>query len=481
VTWRVASFAVAALLLVSRGFATETARPLEIDDVLATSERHFPMILKSLAARRAAVAGTVEAEGAFDVVFSAEGFSRVDGFYDGTAVEGSVKQRVRPLGASVYAGYKLSDGTFPVYEDESFTNTGGALKVGMLFSLMRDRNIDPRRFAETDAMLDLERAELDVLLTKIGVQQRALVSYWRWVTAGRQLKVYENLLRIAIERQDGLEEQVRRGARAQIFLTENLQNITRRQILVTAAERDLAIAANALSLYYRDEAGSPLTPAPEQLPPGVPINEIGNEPVDDEIALSAALTQRPDLAMLNNAIRKEQNRIALSENALKPRLDLNMEVQSGLGSVAEGGPSRDSTDTIVGFTFSVPFQQRSERGRLDRSRALLQAIREEERLKQEQIELEVRNLLLELRVSRELLLLAAQGVEQSEIMRASELRRFQSGASDFFLVNVREETAADARIDFYEAELRNRVARANFDAATVNLAELGIEDDDAAP
>ena len=99
----------------------------------------------------------------------------------------------------------------------------------------------------------------------------------------------------------------------------------------------------------------------------------------------------------------------------------------------------------------------------------------------EQIELVVNNLLVELNVSRELLLLAAQEVQQTGIMRVAELRRFESGASDFFLLNIREETAANARIRLLRAELTTRVARANYDAATVNLSRLGIAEDPFLP
>jgi hypothetical protein len=72
--------------------------------------------------------------------------------------------------------------------------------------------------------------------------------------------------------------------------------------------------------------------------------------------------------------------------------------------------------------------------------------------------------------------LAALEVDQSEIMRRAEVARFNSGASDFFLVNIREETAANARVRYFDAYRRTRIARANYDAATVNLGRLGITD-----
>ena len=63
-----------------------------------------------------------------------------------------------------------------------------------------------------------------------------------------------------------------------------------------------------------------------------------------------------------------------------------------------------------------------------------------------------------LRVAQDLLRLAELEVEQSETMRDAEVRRFASGASDFFLVNIREETAANALIRYHLADLERHVA-----------------------
>ncbi|MEZ5491927.1 MAG: TolC family protein [Gammaproteobacteria bacterium] len=450
-------------------------QPLLLDEVLASSARYFPQILESLAGRRAAEGSALEAEGAFDLVFSADG-NQNTGYYDSTALKGGARQRLRTIGGSVYSDYKLSNGNFPVYQDNSFTNTGGSFRVGMLFSLLRDRSIDPQRFGVIDARLNVQEASLDVLLTRIGVQERALVAYWDWVAKGRQLGVYEELLQIAIERQDGLEGEVERGARAEIFLTENQQNITRRQILVTSAQRDLALATNLLSLYYRDQSGRPAAVSPDRLPPGSSIEEVFQESTPPVVPVSEALTRRPELAILRTAIEREQNRISLAENQLKPRLDFFVEAQQGLGAVAEGGASRDGTNAMAGFTFSIPLQQRAGRGRLQRAQANLDARQQQQRLREDQIDLEIRNLLVDLNISRDLLMLADQEVQQSEIMRDSEQRRFDSGASDFFLLNIREETAANARIRLLEAELQARIARANYDAATVDVERLGIDE-----
>ncbi len=447
---------------------------LTAEEVLASSQEHFPEILQSMAALRGAAGRRIESEGAFDLVFEADGFNRVDGYYDGRVAGGLARQPLRPLGAEIYGGYELSDGDFPIYEDQYYTNGGGKLKAGVLFSLLRDRDIDERRFNEYDARLNAGQARFELLMTKIGVQQRALRAYWRWVMAGGQLRVYRDLLRIAMERQKGLEQQVRKGARAEIFLVENQQNITRRRSRVAQAERELALAANALSYFYRDDDGSPKLVESYRLPRNMSSDERDALNVPPEVAVSDAVQRRPELAILENAIERARLKLDLSENELKPRLDLRFEVQDGLGEIAEGGPSRDATDTIIGFEFSVPLQRRAARGEIIQAQSEIDIQRAQRQLKEEAIELEVRNILLQFRYARELLALAETEVEQSEIMRRSEVQRFESGASDFFLVNVRENQAADARVKLLEAELQARLARADYDAAVVDLSRLGI-------
>jgi outer membrane protein TolC len=449
---------------------------LSAEDVLQSSAVHFPSILEALAERRGADAALLEAQGAFDLVFGADGSSRTAGFYDGSVIDGGMRQNFGPFGSSAYVGYRLSGGDFPIYEDANYTNDRGELKVGVLFSLLRDRDIDDRRFRRNDARLAIREANFDVLLTRIGVQQRALAAYWRWVTAGRQLDVYDELLQIALDREIALEEQVRSGALAEIFLVENRQNITRRQRLATAARREFQSAAYALSFYYRDANGEPRLPQDIQLPPAPPIGELEPLAVGAGFGTTTGIMQRPELEILRTAIDRARNRITLAENSLKPRVDLNFELSQALGSVAEGGPSRDSTDAMVSLNFSVPLQQRAARGRLARERAEVEVLEQQQRLQVDRLEVEVQDIVLDLNVAEDLLRLAEQEVDQADTMRDAEQQRFESGASDFFLVNIREERAADARIQYVAADLERRIARINFDATTMDLERLGIGD-----
>ncbi len=466
---------VAALVIATSARAETGGIFLSLDDVLVSAQQHYPKIVESLAKRSVAAGKVGVAEGAFDLVFGAEGFDRFDGFYDGRVLKSTVEQPLRPLSARLFSEYKVSDGTFPIYEDEYYTNTGGTLSAGVLFSLLRDRDTDPRRFAEVDAGLELENAELELLMVRIGVQQRATVAYWRWVVAGAELGVYEELLDIAQQRESGLEKEVASGARASIFLTENEQNIIRRQSLVTSARRSFANAANALALYYRNSNGALQVPSVDLLPPAhVVFSNRDSRAKRTLEQLPRALANRPEIRMLENAITRTDELIVLRENELRPRLDMKFELATGFGEVAEGGPSRDSTDAIVGFNFTVPLQQRTAKARLSQSIAERNAIYQQQRQRQDEIEIEVRKIFNALVYAEELAALAGSEVELAETMRLAEQKRFKEGASDFFLVNVREEAAASARVSYLSASLETLVARVNFDAATLNLSGLGL-------
>ena len=172
--------------------------------------------------------------------------------------------------------------------------------------------------------------------------------------------------------------------------------------------------------------------------------------------LQAMIEARPEVRQVRTMIERALQRIRLSENNLKPKLDLRLEVAEGLGSVGEGGVSRDSTDTIVALNFSVPLQRREARARLSQSRAKLDALRLQQQQLEEQIDLELRAIALDLDFAEQLAELAALDVAQSRALEAAEINRFSGGASDFFLVNVREQEVASARIRAISAALATR-------------------------
>lgn len=449
--------------------------PLLPEEVMRSSARTFPLILESYEREAAARADELGAAGAFDLILAGKAYDRVSGSFSGGFLEAQIRQPLASMGAELYGSYRLSDGRFPIYENFYNTNELGEFKVGGLLSLLRDRGIDERRFGIEDTRLATKQAGLDIVFVQLKVQHDALAAYWRWVAAGKEIGIYEELLEIAEARAIGLARQVRSGALARVALVENEQNVLKRKILLAEAQRNFEMARNSLSFYLRDLNGRLYVPARNQLPESeilAPLPELA-ELLGTE--RNEILVERPELKTLRLALQRAENKIELRRNELLPRLDLNVELSRDFGPIGDGGPTFDSTDTIVGFTFTVPLQRREARGRLSRAESELREIELRERRVADEIQIEIDNIFVNLTTAMRLVELASGEVEQAQAMVTAERKRFRLGAGDFFLVNVREESAADARIRQIRANLNGRLATLSYQAATMNLTMLGLD------
>ncbi|GAA0755001.1 TolC family protein [Erythromicrobium ramosum] len=452
-----------------------TTGPLLPDEVLRSSALTFPSILESFEREAAARSDQLSADGAFDLMLKGEYYDRLTGFYSGGFGKVEARQPLRPYGAEVFGSYRVSNGTFPTYENYDYTNQLGEVKVGALFSLLRNRDIDSRRFAIEDTRLAASQARLDVMLVQLNVQHEALRAYWRWVGAGEEIRVFEELLEIAEARQIGLTREVNEGARARIALTENEQNLLRRRSLLEEAKRNFLTAANSLGFYLRGSDGRMVIPTREMLPDLSRMKAIA--PVEQLVAtpLSDVIQSRPELQTFKLALERANNRVALRRNDLEPSLNASVELSRDFGQIGPGGPGFDSTDTVVGLTFSVPLQRRTARGAVQRAEAELRETELRQRRIADQITTEVGNILVNLNTALKQADLADAEVKQANQMVQAERTRFRLGAGDFFFVNQREETAANAQINAIRAELAGRLAEASYNAATMNLGALGLE------
>lgn len=448
--------------------AVAGAPPLTLGTVLASAREHAPQVLEATAKLRAAEGRRLAAEGAFDIVFRGDAKDRLGGYYDGSTLGATVAQPLRPLGGEVYAGYRISDGRFPIYEDESYTNRLGELKVGVVFALLRDRLIDDRRFALDQADAEIALARNEQLLVAIGVQRRAMDAYGAWTLAGLRLAIVRDLLALAESRQDGLRRQIERGLKPAILLTENEQTILSRRALVVQAEQALEVTATRLSLFLRDADGAPVVPPASRLPAGLPPPP---ELSADVRALAAA---RPDLKVIDIRLQQARDRLALARNAALPRLDVVFETSRDFGAIGEGGPSRAGTEPKIGLKFSVPLQQRAAKGQRAANEAEIAAQELRRRQLEEQIAVELETIRADIEATRRLSELARAEQARAAELSAAERRRFELRASDLFLVQLREEAEASARIRAIDAAWREIQARAELAAAAADLPALGL-------
>jgi outer membrane protein TolC len=469
-TWLLAAdlFSAAQAQDVRAPSANASAAPLTLQEVLHSSARSAPDIIAALARNRQAEARALTAQGAFDTVFAVEGRSRVLGYYDGSEIAGKAEQPLISNGGYLYGQYRASRGDFPVYEDKSYTNRLGELKVGALYSLMRDRLIDARRSEFRLAANDIDIARFETKATSIGVQARAVEAYQKWVAAGLKLKAYEALLGLARGRTNGIERQVQLGAKPEILLTENEANLVRRQAFVVEARQDFRAAAVKLSLYYRGADGTPIVVDEARLPTdATALDGIRTDPAFN-------LEGRPDFAIMLEEIDKATVKLALARNDLLPRIDLGGEVAKDIGPTGIGGRSRTPLEMIVGVTFKIPLQNRKAKGKLAETQAKIDELTVKQQFLAEKIRAEVTAIGLEVETGGQLVATTERERVLAQRLAVAERRRFELGSSDFFLVNQREESATNAEVKLIEAQARIAAARTELAAATADEDALGL-------
>lgn len=443
---------------------------LEERDVLAASARAVPIILEARANRTAIAARQLRAEGSFDRTLSQNTRQWVFGDYDGFDADLKLLQPLGALGGDLTAAYRISDGAFPRYESERQTLSAGELSLGLSVPLLRGRSLDDRRFARQDASLAVAEADASLRQTQLGVQHDALVTYWRWVTAGRKLAIFDKLLAIAEDRDKAFRAQSEAGDIAEIAVVENQQNVLKRRQLARRAAQDFTLAATDLSFYYRADTGAMQAIDPAWLPKTFPeidaqVAALPRAQLDEVIAANPALTALEQQA---RRLRLKRN---LAENDLKPELDFSLKLAKDVG---QGSNTLNGNDVITGLEFSVPLQRRKARGEQEEAEAALQALAYRQARQEDELRLAILRLQETVAAAADFAALANQEAEAAERLEAAEWAKFREGASSFFVLNAREENTADARVRALDAQLAFQRAAADFALATADGKRLGL-------
>ncbi|MFK7863331.1 MAG: TolC family protein [Pseudohongiellaceae bacterium] len=434
-------------------------------DVLRSAAEFYPSIQAAQAAIAEQEAEFLAANGAFDPRVDGSAYSRLSGFYNGTASSAGVYQAMPFMGAELFADYSVSGGTFPVYEDQLVTTDTGQARIGFALSLLRDRDIDDARFAVKKAELETEIAEFDLFAQQIQVLQQAYITYAGWLISAHLLEAYEELLEVAEVRGEALERQSAAGDVAEILVIENDQAILQREGLVVEARRQVQLSAERLALFLRSEDGLPVYPRYDislSMPDG--DEDFLDQPV--ALLIDQALENRPDIAVAKTLQQQFRLERKIAENMLKPQLDFRLYTARDFG---DGSITRMGTDTIADISFSIPLETRAARGKIASADARLLGVGYELRLIIDQAERDLRLSLVNLKATSELQDVAVQELQVAQVLADAEARQFEAGTSDYFLLNVRERMLGEAQLRRWQAELNHQIALANYYGISMNM------------
>lgn len=439
------------------------AAPLAEIDVLVAVLTHFPLLLAIEQERGIAGGELTSAWGGFDTLLGGSAISQPLSYYKNYRYDLGVEQ---PLwsGSKVFGGYKLGRGEIEPWFFERKTNEGGEFRAGFGAPLLRDRPIDKRRVAVLQAEIQRRIAEPAIRKQQLLYTKDAAGVYWSWVAAGRRYQVVRGLLKIAEDRQAAVDRGVQAGAIAAINSTENQRLIAGRRAALISAERKFQEAAIRLSLYYRDARGLPVLPPavrlPERLPPLDPPNLAY---VNPDIAL--ALEQRPEVAALRLYRERTEIELAEARNQLQPGVDAVLYASQDVGYRADPENNKGPFELQAGVMVDVPLQRRAAAGKVRSSQAKIAQLAAELRFAEDSVTAEVRDALSAWFNAQEQLRQIRENVRLNQRLQELEVRSFQEGLSNLFLVNLREQTTAEAETLLVDAEAEVFKARAAYRAA----------------
>ena len=436
---------------------------VQFDQVVDSVYRCYPLLESALLSRNITTGQQVGARGAFDMKLKGASENGPQGFYQTYRQSVGVVQPTY-WGGEVFAGYRVGRGDFQPWYQERQTNDGGEFKAGVQVPLARNRDIDARRAELWKAGYGRTLAEPDIQAQLISFVQEASYAYWDWVAAGEYHSIAKRILALAEERTGRIEEQVKAGFLDPPELTDNLRLVAIRQAKVADTRRKLEQTAAKLSVYWRDAAGNPVV-ATEEMLPGFPAPE----PVADDLEsnIERAISQRPELRMLD--ILRQQIQVDYSEatNQLQPELNAVLWGSQDVGAPSSSKRDKSPFESEASVYLDVPIQRRKARGKMTESQSKIAQLAAKRRITADKIGVDVQMAHAALRSSWEQVESTREAMKYAEDLAVRERTNESVGAADMLKVSLREQysvESAEKHVDalklYFESQADYRAAMA---------------------
>jgi outer membrane protein len=311
--------------------------------------------------------------------------------------------------------------------------------------------------------------------------------YWNAVAARGALDVQQKSLKLAEASYDRDKRALELGALPPLDIYRSQSEVAARKVEVIQAAYALAQAEEALRLTIGADRG-PETSSLELNLTENPQTEGELASIDAKTALLQALSQRPELDAVNDALDNDADSIHLAHNQLKPNLQIQGFYQSsGLGGneynpetgafIAPGGFGT-SMSQLIGFGFpgyggslSLTLPVRNRGGQAVLGSALVSRTRDLYTSGQvrEQITREVHDAFHQLDEARQALAAATTSFDLSQKTLTSEQRKYELGAETNFFVLDAQTRLAQAELILLQTQVNYRIALAAVDHSTGDL------------
>lgn len=369
--------------------------------------------------------------------------------------------------ASFDAGYERNAGIF--LNPESNVPNEGLFYGGLSLPLVRGLMIDSRRAEFRKARLFRDGTEWERQVILNSLYYEAGVSYWNWFLSYNVKLIYADALNVALDRLEAVKERAQLGDRPFIDTVEASIQYQNRLLNYQQADVDYKNQTLMLANYLWAEDFVPL-----DIPSSTSPQEFKD--VDPSTVDLVSVSARLDsLILLHPELRLSQNKIQsleidrkLSQEQLKPQLDIKYQALANAG----GNPSEMnfiSNNYNWGFKFGIPLFLRKERGKLKMTKLKIKESELELSFKQQVMSAKAQVVVNEWQTSIEQLRTYRKTVIYYDALLAGERELFEAGESSLFLVNRRELGFINAQIKLVELISKNQKNALSID---FNLGDL---------
>lgn len=438
---------------------------LRFDEYLGYVKKFHPIVKQAELVIDESQAKLLKSRGAFDPKFEVDydrkKFSGTE-YYD--KLNGLFKIPTW-YGIELKATFEKNSGEY--LNPEGFVPEDGLYSAGVKVPVAQGLLINDRMASLKQAKLFREQAKADRDIFVNNILYEASLSYFKWLQAYNELKLFENFLTNAELRYRGIERGAEVGERADIDVVEARIAINQRRLSLEQSKVKLMKAALELSTFLWLENNVPVELQSNVIP------DVDSEPIvdttfninqlrEDEVIVDT----HPKMISLDYKLQSLEVDTRLKANKLLPKIDVEYNFITEVPEVAR---SFNTAEYKGGLNVSFPLFLRKERGDLRLAKLKMQDTEFEINATRVNLQNKINAIRQELDSYVTQNELVSQMVTDYSRMLEAEERKFILGESSLFLVNSRESKLIDGQLKAIEVQYKFFSTKAKlFNSLAVN-------------
>jgi outer membrane protein TolC len=379
-----------------------------------------------------------------------------------------------PLGGGTNLGFFTSASTSTTNsqlrtgEGQEFTFAGAAVGAGISRPLGLFRN--ERALTEGgrwSAELSVRSAELALEQARRQVVSDTLTYFFAALQAQRQAELAEASVRENDELLRIAQEKLKLGKLAEIEVMETQVSAASADVALRQAQAAAATALDVLHNFLGLALDQPVQLAYEG-------ETVSSPPPDEAALITQALTRRPDLQQLSLGLRQTELSVQQAEAQARPGVRL-------VGSYSKSGEAPTISESFsnlvnpswaVGVSTSLSLTRSEDRAAIEQARGHLRLAHVDQRLRQDDVRLEVRRLVREAQAAADNV-----AVLEGTVKLAEENLRIRQTQLDHGLIRPidvmqTERQLSDTRSQHLNAIIAYQLARARLSLAVGDMPAL---------